>query len=734
MAALVALAAVLVLVVLGLSGVFRDSAPAEADRVGVPVVDDPEFDYMQPVTNELGRGRTLPPSGEFVDVSVNGLMSCGVRVGGELVCWGDVRGGLPEGEFSRVVLFGGGYRVDASGCALRTDGSVECWAGPGWEHSAPAVPGGVFVDVSAGQGRWCAVDTGGGVVCWGAGFDGHEVLAGSGFVRVLAGSGYDGSPAFSLGDDGLVAAWSDDPVCALDAEGGVRCWGVGPPSVVSGVPSGLFGSVSAASYRAGGDSPVRWGDMLLGSAVAGDEVSDRVVGDVCGVRPAGRLECWGLSGQPTFDVPAGEFIKVAVGARHGCGLAADGAVRCWGANEAGQRGAVRNLAFEWLVGDVSCSRDEQRRVTCSRWGTGALVPRSDPSHPYRDVPDSELDPLGGPFADVWVTDAGSCASQPDEVLVCWGDLGAGFDPALGPFGHIVSGRLHGCGLRTDGTVACWKVLDESLLDADAASVDADAAALRDYYAENWTAQDAAPNGTFTQIAAGELHTCALDRSGGIACWGNLEGHGQAPRGPFTQISAAGTATCALDSESRSACWGKVHDAPVPALAPFDDPSARIVATVDAERPCMVSTVGVLDCTGAQVVSVPPWWVGPLSSAIVDGWTMCGIREQTRTFACWDIATGAPRGGLAGTYAQVDQKRDGIRGIGLRCWIAVGGGVGCAYIGHPGDLGYEMSGAVPSETPHGTFVKIAVSEEHGCAIRVDRTIACWGYEVSFHTSH
>lgn len=483
------------------------------------------------VTWSWGEGRTVAPAGEFVDVAVNELMSCGVRVDGALACWGDIRveGGLPEGEFSQVVLRGGydGFG-GASGCALGVDGAVECFVDPEWRWANPTAPPGVFVDISVGARRWCAVRADGAVVCWGAGFDGDEALAESGFARVFASQG--GSPLH--------------PVCALDEAGRLTCWDPESHPRVSEAAVGPFVSVSAAPYRVGVGSPARSGEASLGSAVAVGDDGASSAGVVCAVHSGGGVECWDGSGQSVSGVPAGEFSKVAAGARHRCALARDGSVSCWGDNEAGQRDPVED----------------------------------------------------GPFADVWVLDAGSCASRADGELVCWGDPGAGFDPASGPFSEIVAGRLHGCGLRLDATVTCWALLDELLLHPEDADGLSDAAlALHDYHSAHWSSQDVAPQGRFVQLAAGETHSCALSENGEVVCWGDLEKHAEPPEGQFTQISAAGTTTCARSVVGDAVCWGSVGTATVPPLAPFEETMSHIVATAVPAQPCMLDAAGALKC-------------------------------------------------------------------------------------------------------------------------------------------
>ncbi len=119
-------------------------------------------------------------------------------------------------------------------------------------------------------------------------------------------------------------------------------------------------------------------------------------------------------------------------------------------------------------------------------------------------------------------------------MACWGENYDGqASPPAGTFTQVSAGDFHTCGVGTDGTVACW--------------------------GENRNGRASPPAGTFTQVSAGGFHTCGVRTDGTVACWG-YNGFGQAtpaipPTGTFTQVSAGPDHTCGVGSDGTVACWG-----------------------------------------------------------------------------------------------------------------------------------------------------------------------------------
>ena len=145
-------------------------------------------------------GQANAPSGRFVTVSAAGVRTCGLRMTGEIECWGDngVRqNDAPPGRF--IALSAGNEYA----CAIREDGEIECW---GWNVSGETdAPPGRFTAVSAGPGHHaCAIRESGAIECWGENTSGEINVPTGSFTAVAAGGGH---------------------ICAIRESGAIECWG-----------------------------------------------------------------------------------------------------------------------------------------------------------------------------------------------------------------------------------------------------------------------------------------------------------------------------------------------------------------------------------------------------------------------------------------------------------------------------------------------------------------------------
>jgi alpha-tubulin suppressor-like RCC1 family protein len=241
----------------------------------------------------------------------------------------------------------------------------------------------------------------------------------------------------------------------------------------------------------------------------------------CALLDDGEVRCWGgnSTGQlglgstadigddetPTAVPPVrlgGPAVAIAAAGFHTCAILAEGALRCWGGNGAGELG----------TGDTH--------------GIGA-----------DDVPAANPPVRLGVGRTAVAVDAGlgtTCAILDTGAVRCWGyggqgALGLGHDESIGddespasvPPVRLGEGRrgaalalgaYHSCALLDDGTVRCWGPNGRGELGYGHLTPIGDAA----------TPDQAGPvqlPARAVELAAGGYHTCALLETGALRCWG-----------------------------------------------------------------------------------------------------------------------------------------------------------------------------------------------------------------------
>lgn len=320
--------------------------------------------------------------------------TCAIVGDGSVRCWGENRFGqlgyartddigddespasagpvnLGPGRTARALVAGSNFT-----CALLDDSSVRCWGANSSGQLGLAstenvgddeTPGSVgVVDLGAGRRavalaaggfHVCAVLEDGALLCWGGNGTGE---LGHGDVENIGDDETPGShvPVF-LGRDrtarAVVAGIAT--TCALLDNGSVRCWGYGGGGALGLGFDATIGDDESPATAA----TVRLGDGRRARALASG------IYHVCALLDDGAVRCWGpnASGQlgygntatvgdaatPDQVAPAdlgGRAVEIAAGGYHTCARLADGAVRCWGANDSGQLG----LGNTRSLGDV----------------------------------------------------------------------------------------------------------------------------------------------------------------------------------------------------------------------------------------------------------------------------------------------------------------------------------------------------------------------------------------------
>ena len=271
----------------------------------------------------------------------------------------------------------------------------------------------------------------------------------------------------------------------------------------------------------------------------------------------------------------------------------------------------------------------------------------------------------------------------------------------GRFTQVSAGNDHTCALRDDGVVECWG--DNGFGKAPSTKT--------------------AAVGGFTNVSAGGLHTCARRTDGVVECWG-LNSSNQAPptrstATGFASVDAGNDHSCALRGDGVVACWGNNNLGKAPATRSAASGVFSQV-TAAAVHTCATRDDGVVECWGSGTSGQAPPTKAPAASQFVqasggnlhtcavraDGVVECwGNNGSGRAPAIKTAATGAFTQVSAGLSHTCARRSDGV----VECW------------------GNSLSGqAPPTKTAAtGTFVEVSSGANHSCALRSDGIVQCWG---------
>ncbi|HLK18354.1 MAG TPA: hypothetical protein VKT81_05330 [Bryobacteraceae bacterium] len=343
--------------------------------------------------------------------------------------------------------------------------------------------------ITGSQKHTCAVNSAGGVICWGGNNVGQ---LGNGTTTKTP------TPVAVSGLSSGVAGVSagQDFTCALMKTGTVKCWGVNTTGNLgngttkdSGVPVDVLG--------------VGGGPMTGVIAIAAGQYH------VCAVTVSGAVLCWGdntsqelgpeantgfRTGLPyqVTQIPP-DMVSVAAGSYYTCALTSKGAEWCWGQSGGGQLGG------------------------------GPHLPNNNPV-PVLNV--AGTSPLGG-IASIAAGYANACAITTAGAPDCWGEnqdgelgnakntfsdipvqvLNIGGTGPLGGIASITMGEADTCALTTSGGVLCW-----------GASYNGDLGNSADNQSEIPVQVTGLTSGVI-EIASGYRQNCAILATGGVMCWG-----------------------------------------------------------------------------------------------------------------------------------------------------------------------------------------------------------------------
>lgn len=333
---------------------------------------------------------------------------------------------------------------------------------------------------------------------------------------------------------GLIAR---EASCAVVAFALLACDQTGTVLFSQGL--GGDGAASGSTTGAGGQPPITFLDALA----VGPYHACLLAG--------GNMVCWG-AGQngalglgdvmdrnvPTRVDAGADWVEVAVGEHHSCGLRQGGSLWCWGANASGQLG--------------------------NGMGVDALTPTFVSTQ--------------GPAIKLASTYGTTCAIFADRSLWCWGANAEGQlaqdDPFTGvgvdrpvpvrlgtdaDWINVDAGQGHACGIRAGGQLYCWGRNSDGELGLG------DGAPQQIRVMERVGTED-----DWTEIRTGQNATCGIRAGGELWCFGS-NFSGELGLGDKTQrnspirvgTDADWTAvtidtfhTCGLRGGGKLYCWGR----------------------------------------------------------------------------------------------------------------------------------------------------------------------------------
>jgi alpha-tubulin suppressor-like RCC1 family protein len=509
-------------------------------------------------------------AGSWKEVTAGGNHTCAINSTDQLYCWGpagQVGGTQPvatqaEGAWSKVKA------GSTHTCALAGTRAY-CWgettkgaigngsSGNAATPSAVSNSGDPYTSFGAGLEFHCGATAGGQLYCWGS--NDSSLLLGSiassvNTPQVNATVDAPTSSAYGIGathmcavDDGLISCWGSNTYgesgsaapgatlttpgvvknAAVDNAGNTTC--ASSPCKNGGVCTDGSSGYSCDCTNTGFTGPTCAADR--------DECADNA--SICGQGTcANRLDgtgytCKCADGLIDLDETGTQCVevsKISIGVNHTCVITTSGTMHCWGSNKFGQYGlGYAGTTYAYPNENTQTVRTPKRIFSL----TPTVPP---PTTPYTN-------PIAG-WTHVAVGENHTCgirvpASGVGTELYCWGDA------TYGQSGYTVAA------LPASGTPPATLTVQPYLLDNS----------------RIWVA-----------LGAGYAHTCGIVLSGEMFCWG-FNKYGQIANGSvdalnpvifdlgrpinppvgstsWTAVAPGNPHTCAITNTGSTYCWGR----------------------------------------------------------------------------------------------------------------------------------------------------------------------------------
>ena len=672
-------------------------------------------------------------------------------------------------------------------CALLKDGLVKCWGENGSGQlgygdtsnrgDAAGELGDNLPAVDLGTGRKAKAITVGGlhtcalldnnsVKCWGINREGELGYGDTASRGDAAGEMGDNLPAVDLGTGRKAKAITggDGHTCALLNNNTVKCWG-----------RNYHGQLGYGDTNYRGNEPDEMGNNLPAVDLGTGRKAKAITAGIdhtCAILDNNTVKCWGINGDgelgygdtsnrgdaagemgnnlPAVNLGTGRKAKAITGGDgHTCAVLDNKAVKCWGANDAGQLGLGDTNNRGDAAGEMSnnlpavnlgtgrkakaitagdrhtCALLDNKAVKCwginnsGRLGYGDTTTRGDePGEMGDNLPAVDL----GTGRTTKAVDAGSyqtCALLDNSSVKCWGknesgQLGYGDTNNRGDESDemgdnlptvnlgvrvrvINGGGAYTCAILEDGTVKCWGGNYAGQLGYGDTNNRGDAAGEM---GDNLPAVDLGTGRTTKVLAVGYAHACAILDNGSLKCWGQ------------NQVGQLGLG----DRNDRGDASGEMGDN-LPAVDLGTGRKAKAVAAAGSHT-CAILDNGAVKCWGfnnsGQLGYGDTAVRGDDAGEMGDNLPAVnlGTRRKAKAIAA----------GYSHTCAILDNNA-------VKCWGQNDSGqLGYGDTNSRGDAPGEMGNNLPAVNL-GTRRKaktVSLGDSHTCAILDNGALKCWGY--------
>ncbi len=588
---------------------------------------------------------------------------------------------------------------------------------------------GAATRVSASRWHTCAITSSGGVVCWG-----HNAYGQLGDGTATQRSAP--VPVSGIGTTVKAIAAGRYHSCALTTGGAVVCWG-----------ANFYGALGD------GTTTPRVSPVAVIGLASGVAAIAAGADHTCALTATGAVLCWGrnadgqlgngtTTNQTTPAVVTGlgsGVASITAGEAHSCAVTTAGSPRCWGRNSDGQLGDATTTSPRLTPSSVSglasgvATMSAGTAHTCAVtavggalcWGRNAEGQVGDNSTTRRLSPaavsglsSGVLAIAAGGYHTVAVLSAGG--------VVAWGynqqgQAGGGtFQGRLTPASAgstgasaaaIAAGGTHTCAVNASGEILCWGANSEGQLGDGTASRRLSPVRVRGFSAEVWS------------VAVGPYHACAVQQGGAASCWG------------ANDMGALGDGT----SASRST------PGLVSGLA-----SGAVSVAVGSHFSCARTGSGAVYCWGdnnwGQIgdgtyynrsAPTPVSTLGAGVSAITTGSDHACALKSGGNLVCWGFNTSGQIGdGSASTSQPTPVAVSGLgagvtavsAGYSHTCAVKAGGTVACWGYNSDGQLGNgnKVSQRAPVDVPGlANVVAVSAGMYHTCAVTAAGAAYCWG---------